>query len=149
MAQHPHHTDDITTLYEGDQSKLYSGVLAHHEDYDSEESKSKIRKIWKITAILSIITIFEVAVGLWLFNSNPNVPHFLVITYFLALTILKAYYIVKVFMHLGDETKSFAKFVLFPMILVVWLVVVLLIDSNFHLGINETFGHTIKALVGH
>mgnify|MGYP003582836245 CR=1 FL=1 len=145
---HHHDTNDLTHLYEGDQSKLYSGVLAHHEEIDSAESRSKVKRIWKVTGILTLITIIEVFVGLMLYTSNANVPHIAIMIFFIGLTLLKAYYIVKVFMHLGDETKVFAKFVLFPMSLVIWLAVVLLIDSTFHLGINETFGHTIKALVG-
>ncbi|RQO30049.1 hypothetical protein DBR32_10680 [Taibaiella sp. KBW10] len=145
-----HHSDahDLTHLYELDQSKLYSDVLAHHEDLNSPESKAKVKKIWKVTGILTLITIIEVAVGLGLYFSNPSIHHIFVITFFVALTMLKAYYIVKVFMHLGDETRTFAKFVLFPMMLVFWMATVFLVDSTYHLGINETFGHTIKALVG-
>ncbi|WP_222165574.1 cytochrome C oxidase subunit IV family protein [Edaphocola aurantiacus] len=145
---HHHDTHDLTHLYEGDQSKLYSGVLAHHEDINSDESRAKVKRIWKVTGILTLITIIEVFAGLMLYTSNANVPHVLIITFFVAFTLLKAYYIVKVFMHLGDETKVFAKFVLFPMLLVVWLAVVLLVDSTYHLGIGETFGHTVKAIVG-
>lgn len=145
---HHHDTNDLTHLYEGDQSKLYSGVLAHHEDINSEESNAKVKRIFKITGILTLITIIEVLAGLGLYSANPNIAHIFIITFFVLFTLLKAYYIVKVFMHLGDETKVFAKFVLLPMLLVVWLAVVLLVDSTYHLGINETFGHTIKALVG-
>lgn len=148
MSHHHSDANDLTHLYEGDQSKLYSGVLAHHHDIDSPESRDKVKKIWKVTGILTLITIIEVAVGLFLYKTNPAIHHIFIITFFVALTLLKAYYIVKVFMHLGDETRSFAKFVLFPMMLVFWAATVFLVDSTYHLGINETFGHTIKAIVG-
>ena len=40
----------------------------------SEEEGVKIRKkIWKVTALLSAITLLEVAVGIWFSKSNPNV----------------------------------------------------------------------------
>lgn len=152
MSHHHHNENDTLHLYEGDQSKLYSGVLAHHEDINSAESKAKVRKIWKVTGILTAITIFEVAVGLLLYNSNPDISkmaiHLGIIAYFIILTMLKAYYIVKVFMHLGDETRMFGKFILTPLVLILWLATVLLAESTYHIGINETFGHTVKSILG-
>ena len=44
--------------YEADQSRLYN--IHHHEDINSAESKAKVKAIWKITGILTIITIGEV-----------------------------------------------------------------------------------------
>ena len=149
---HHHNADDNLHYYEGDQSKLYSGILAHHEDIDSAESKAKVKKIWTVTGILTAITIVEVAVGLMLFRSNPDVTkmavHLGIIAFFVILTMFKAFYIVKVFMHLGDETRMFGKFILTPLVLILWLVTVLLVESTFHLGINETFGHTIQSILG-
>lgn len=150
---HHHYTEaDKLHLYEGDQSKLYSDVLAHHEDIDSAESRAKVSKIWKVTGILTAITIVEVAVGLMLFKSNPNLSnlgvHLGIIAFFIVLTMFKAYYIVKVFMHLGDETRMFGKFILTPLVLILWLVTVLLVESTYHLGIGETFGHTVKSILG-
>lgn len=151
MAKH-YSEQELLHLYEGDQSTLYSGALAHHHDINDPESKAKVRKIWRVTLLLTIVTIFEVAVGLWLFKISPDVSkvavHIGIICYFVVLTMIKAYYIVKVFMHLGDETRMFGKFVLTPMILIVWLAVVLLTDATFHLGINETFAHTVESILG-
>ncbi|MBL7705223.1 MAG: cytochrome C oxidase subunit IV family protein [Taibaiella sp.] len=152
MSHHHHNENDLIHLYEGDQSKLYSGVLAHHEDINSAESKAKVKKIWKITFLLTIITIFEVTVGLMLFKSNPDISnmaiHLSIIAYFIVLTMLKAFYIVKVFMHLGDETKMFAKFILTPLVLILWLATVLLVESVYHLRISETFGHIVESVLG-
>ncbi|OJV56149.1 MAG: hypothetical protein BGO31_18180 [Bacteroidetes bacterium 43-16] len=119
---------------------------------NSAESKAKVKKIWKITLLLTIITIFEVAVGLMLFKSNPDISkmaiHLGIIAYFIVLTMLKAFYIVKVFMHLGDETKMFAKFILTPLVLILWLATVLLVESVYHLRITETFGHIVESVLG-
>ena len=41
--------------YEADQSALYSGT--HHQDANSAESKAKVKKIWFVTGILSVVTI--------------------------------------------------------------------------------------------
>jgi cytochrome c oxidase subunit IV len=82
---------------------------AHH----SEEHGKKVRKqIWKVTAILTAITIFEVAVGATIKQSSDY--WWIVKLLFIALTLLKAGYIVLVFMHLGDERKAMKYVILVP-----------------------------------
>lgn len=144
MSHHNHNPSDLD-LFEGDQSKLYSGVLNHHahEPVDSAESKKKIKKIWKITLLLTIITIFEVAVGLWAYHSG--IHNTALIIYFLALTVYKAYFIVKVFMHLGDEKNFFVWLTIGPLVFILWCCVALIMDGDHSLDMNSTRGHTIEA----
>jgi cytochrome c oxidase subunit IV len=131
-----HHTsDNIQHLYEGDQSKLYSGVMAHHTDINSAESKKQVGRIWKVFWILLVITVVEVVVGMFFSHSMPRA---LVNFFFLALTILKAGYIVSVFMHLGDEVKSFMITVLIPLALFIWFIIAFLYDGGFWLEMNTT-----------
>lgn len=132
MSQH-HNSDNIQHLYEGDQSKLYSGVLAHHGDAAS--SKAQVKKILKITLWLSIITIVEVIIGLT--AHGAGVPSGVVAAIFLLLTLLKAGLIVKVFMHLGDEKKNFMTTVLIPLALFVWFIIAFLADGAFWLKMNK------------
>lgn len=139
MSAHNNH-DDIQSLYEGDQSKLYSGVLGHHGDAQSPESKAQVKRIWKVTGILSVITIVEVLFGLL----GSGIPLGILNTLFLVLTIVKAAYIVKVFMHLGDEKKNFVYFVLMPLVLFVWFIISFLMDGAHWLDMNFTQAHTIK-----
>ena len=56
---------------------------------------------------------------------------------FLALTLVKAGYIVKVFMHLGDEFKGFIATVLIPLVLFVWFIIAFLADGSFWLRMNN------------
>ncbi len=135
-----HHHEDITSLYEGDQSKLYSGVLNHHTDVNSQESKKQVKRIWTVTLLLSIVTIIEVAIGLT--AHYAGVHSWLIITIFLLLTIVKAAYIVKVFMHLGDEQNNFVKVVLIPLLLFVWFILAFLGDGHFWLHMNNTQANT-------
>ncbi len=129
-----HQTESVQSLYEGDQSKLYSGVLAHHGDVNSTESKSQVKRIWKIFWILLAITVAEVIVGMFYSHHlNAGVKAF----FFLALTILKAGYIVAVFMHLGDEFKNFMATVLIPLVLFVWFIIAFLADGGFWLRMND------------
>lgn len=127
-------SNNIQDLYEGDQSKLYSGVVAHHQDINSDESKAQVSKIWKVTAILAAITIIEVIGGLWLYQ---YVPKWVINGAFLILTIYKSYFIVKVFMHLGDEVKWFRFCVLIPLFLFIWFIIAFLYDGGQWLEFNQ------------
>ncbi len=133
--QNPH-TDTAQTLYEGDQSKLYSGVLAHHDpsELNGEASRTQVRKIWKITLLLSVITILEVSLGLY--GHYKGMPIGIRNFFFIIMTLLKAFYIVRVFMHLGDEFKNFVTVVLMPLVLFVWFIIAFLADGNFWLRMN-------------
>ncbi|GAA4453429.1 cytochrome C oxidase subunit IV family protein [Rurimicrobium arvi] len=127
MSHGAHNDNNIQHLYEGDQSKLYSGVLAHHHDVKSDESKAQVKKIWKITFILSVITVVEVLGGLYL---SAHLSKVIINSIFLILTVLKSAYIVSVFMHLGDEVKWFRNIVLMPLVLFIWFIIAFLYDGG-------------------
>jgi len=135
---HHHNPHDTIHLYEGDQSKLYSGVMNHHahDSVKSEASKTQVKRIMKITLWLSVITILEVAFGLS--AGAMGAPKSLAAFIFLALTILKAALIVRVFMHLGDEKKGFVIGVLIPLSLFIWFIIAFLADGHFWLHMNDT-----------
>jgi len=109
--------------------------MAHHTDVNSDESKSQVKRIWKIFWILLVITVTEVIMGMFFSHSMPKG---LVNFFFLALTILKAGYIVAVFMHLGDEVKGFIVTVLVPLFLFVWFIIAFLADGGFWLSMNDS-----------
>jgi cytochrome c oxidase subunit IV len=134
MSAH-HNENSIQHLYEGDQSKLYSGVMQHHGDINSTESKGQVSRIWKIFWILLVITVIEVVMGMFFSHSMPKG---LVNFFFLALTVLKAGYIVSVFMHLGDEFKGFIITVLIPLFLFIWFIIAFLADGGFWLHMNNS-----------
>lgn len=135
MAQHHHTEDNIQHLYEGDQSKLYSGVMQHHTDINSTESKKQVGRIWKVFWILLAVTIVEVLLGMYF---SYSIPKGILNTLFLVLTLFKAGYIVSVFMHLGDEVKSFLITVLIPLTLFIWFIIAFLADGGFWLHMNLT-----------
>ncbi len=103
---------------------------AHH----SEEEGVKVRKkIWKVTAILSIITIVEVLVGAMLPRDKVSPLTWDIIKYsYILLTVIKAGYIVIVFMHLGDEKKALKYMILVPYILfILYLIFIVLTEANY------------------
>ena len=83
--------------------------------------------IWRVFWILLIITAVEVVLGI--FKVNEVLPEVLIhdkflglewLTHiFIALTLVKAAYIVSIFMHLGHEKKSLQWTILFPAIFLV------------------------------
>jgi cytochrome c oxidase subunit IV len=135
MSAHHHAADNVQHLYEGDQSKLYSGIMQHHTDVTSPESRAQVKRIWKIFWILLVITIIEVVMGMFF---SHRMPRALVAFLFLAMTLLKAGYIVSVFMHLGDEKKNFLITVMIPLTLFIWFIIAFLSDGFFWLHMNST-----------
>ena len=104
----------------------YSLGATHSE----EEGKSIRKKIWFVTALLSIVTVLEVFMGVcW---SSWGLPWDLVKLAFIGLTVLKAGYIVMVFMHLGDERKMFKYFILLPYgFFILYLLYLLFTEATF------------------
>ena len=92
-------------------------------------------RIWKVFWILLVVTVVEVVIGMFFSHAMPKG---LVAFFFLALTILKAAYIVSVFMHLGDELKNFLVTVLMPLTLFIWFIIAFLADGGFWLHMNKT-----------
>lgn len=104
------------------------------DGHHSEEAGVKIRKkIWKVTLILSIITIVEVAVGAQFPKAEQGAGLWMMIKIgYIALTVVKAGYIVLVFMHLGDERSSLRRMILWPYILfILYLVFILWQESTY------------------
>jgi cytochrome c oxidase subunit IV len=87
--------------------------------------RAKIKKLWMTALILLIITIVEFIVAF-------TVPHEykdLRVWIFIAMTIVKAGYIVGEFMHLRYEVKVLLWSVLIPMIFIVWMLVAFLYEG--------------------
>jgi len=88
------------------------------DGHHSEEDGKKIRKkIWIVTIILSVITALEVLVGAFYPKTEAGNAWVFIKWGYILLTLVKAGYIVLVFMHLGDERKAFKYMILMPYIL--------------------------------
>lgn len=104
----------------------------HH----SEEEGIKIRKkIYFVTVLLTVITAVEVALGItW---HSLGLDHTIVQYTFIIMTVIKAGYIVGVFMHLGDERKPFIMTILVPYSLfIAYLVFICLSEANHWHGLR-------------
>ncbi|MBU3658897.1 MAG: cytochrome C oxidase subunit IV [Flavobacteriales bacterium] len=83
-----------------------------HGHHSEEQGKVIRKKIWMVTALLTAITIVEVALGAFIKQSSGAWPF--VKWSFIIMTLFKAGYIVMIFMHLGDEKKTLRYVILVP-----------------------------------
>ena len=139
---HHHTSAELQHLYEGDQSKLYSGIVNHHPNEESDARKRQLKRILMVTLWLTIITTIEVSMGLYAHLHEGVLSKVFLAIFFLGFTVFKAFLIVRVFMHLGDEKKTFVYAVLIPLLLFIWFITAFLSDGHFWLSMDNTQAHT-------
>lgn len=109
---------------------ISSEVTFHHHTETGEFH----RRIRKTTILLSIITVIELGIGLTIYALHKGHPNPLLVLMFKGavciLTLAKAYYIVSVFMHLGDEIRNMIMTIVVPLMLFVWFIAAFLWDGN-------------------
>ncbi len=81
------------------------------------------REIWYAFIILTVITIFEFVIAFTLERSVMRTG------LFLALTIIKAYYIVAYFMHMRHERVGLVASILLPLIFLIYMVALLMMET--------------------
>ncbi len=110
------------------------------DTHHSEEHGKLIRKkIWKVTALLTVITAIEVLLGAYIKQSSDIWQ--VVKWSFIAMTLLKAGYIVLVFMHLGEEKKTLRYIILVPYFLfMLYLIFIALTEALAVGNALETYG---------
>jgi cytochrome c oxidase subunit IV len=107
--------------------------MAHHSE---EEGKKKRRKLWNVFWIMLAVTLVELVIGFqaseWGLLNEDRTSNGTLKFIFIGLTLLKAFYIVMSFMHLGDEKKAFKYSVLAPYtIFIVYLVYIIVVEANY------------------
>lgn len=113
-------------------------VTVHHEP----GGKEVVQKIIRTTVILSVITLIELGLGLGMYLM-PSLSSALVLFIkgaIVILSLLKAFYIVGVFMHLGDEIKNLIMTIIVPLLLFVWFIAAFLWDGSSWRNLRNTNG---------
>ena len=119
----------------------FEEVTVHHEHQDDATFKKKVRKT---TILLSVITIIELAIGLIIYTMHKGEsPSELLVLMFKGvvciLTLAKAYYIVAVFMHLGDEIRNMIMTIVVPLLLFVWFIIAFIYEGNSYKNLRNTY----------
>lgn len=101
-------------------------VQANHGE---EQGKAVRKKIIFVTVLLTVVTIVEVLLGVFIKQGTDLWP--VVKWSFIAMTLVKAGYIVAVFMHLGDERKSLRYVIMLPYAMfILYLLYIAITESN-------------------
>src|SRR5882672_492214 len=128
-----------------DHSTVSPEITFVHHTTDAEFSK----RVKKTTILLSIITLVELAIGLTIYGihkgENPN--QLLVLMFkgmVCILTLAKAYYIVSVFMHLGDEIRNMIMTIVVPLMLFIWFITAFIYEGNSFKNLRNRFDEHFK-----
>jgi cytochrome c oxidase subunit IV len=122
------------------QSNTHSPEVTFHHAPAGDE---QVKKIIRTTVILSVITIIELALGfvIYFLHKSPDYSHSLVLFIkgvIVILSLAKAFYIVGVFMHLGDEVRNLIMTIVVPLLLFVWFIAAFLWDGDSWLNLRNT-----------
>jgi cytochrome c oxidase subunit 4 len=111
-------------------------VITSPEITFAHEPASGTKKIWTIFWVLSIITIIELTLGMGLaqrWYGEPDLHPWGIMCvkgFICILSLAKAFYIVSVFMHLGDEIRNLIMTIVVPLCLFIWFITAFLWDGN-------------------
>jgi cytochrome c oxidase subunit IV len=127
------------------QHAMAAEVTFHHQHSD-EEFKRRVRRT---TILLSILTVCELAIGLTIYTihkgENPNALLVLMFKGMVCImTLAKAYYIVSVFMHLGDEIRNMIMTIVVPLMLFIWFITAFIYDGNSYKNLRNKFDKHFK-----
>jgi hypothetical protein len=111
-------------------------ITFHHEP----GGKEVVSKIIRTTVILSVITIIELGMGLGMYAlpMAEGLKLFLK-GVIVILSLAKAFYIVGVFMHLGEEVKNLIMTIVVPLLLFVWFIAAFLYEGNSWKNLRNTY----------
>jgi cytochrome c oxidase subunit IV len=121
-------------------------VTFHHEPGGDEF----VKKIIKTTVLLSVITIIELGLGLAMY-AFPMAEVFKLFLkgVIVILSLAKAFYIVGIFMHLGDELKNLIMTICVPLMLFIWFIAAFLMDGSSWKTLRNTRGKSMAPVEQH
>jgi len=127
------------------QHPAFEEVSFHHHSDDADFKK----RVRKTTILLSVLTVIELAIGLTIYNihKGPNPSAGLVLAFkglVCILTLAKAYYIVSVFMHLGDEIRNMIMTIVVPLMLFIWFIFAFIYEGNSYKNLKNTYDPYFK-----
>lgn len=98
------------------------------------DDSAKVKRIWNAFWVLLVLTILELGCGLSIYFLEKGDPSEWLIL-FIKVTIIiftlgKAFYIISIFMHLGDEKRKMILTLGIPMLLFIWFIISFLAEGS-------------------
>jgi cytochrome c oxidase subunit IV len=102
-------------------------ITFHHKP-----AEDNVKRIWRTFWVLLIITVIELGLGLLMYALDlpDDLRRMLIKGVIIILSLAKAYYIVSVFMHLGDEIRNLIMTIVVPLMLFIWFITAFILDGN-------------------
>ncbi len=116
-----------------------SAAIAEHGHSDD----GAVKEIWKVTLILSVLTIIELVLGFWMMGMPDGALRYSIKGSIVILMLAKAFYIVGYFMHLKHEVRNLMTIVV-PLLLFIWFIVAFLYEGNSYKNLKNTYNSYYK-----
>jgi len=126
MEQHTHTSSEVTY---------------HHEPAEGT------KRIWKTFWLLLGITLVELALGFLMYLTHGSLGTGIVLFLkgvIVILSLAKAFYIVSIFMHLGDELRNMIMTIVVPLTLFIWFIGAFLWDGNSYRSKRNRYNPTTE-----
>jgi cytochrome c oxidase subunit IV len=100
-----------------------------------------VKRIWKTFWILLIITIIELGLGLLMYALNlpDDLRRLSIKGMIIILSLAKAFFIVSIFMHLGDEIRNMIMTIVVPLTLFIWFILAFILDGNSYKNLRNRY----------
>jgi cytochrome c oxidase subunit IV len=122
----------------------HSHTVSPEITYHHEPSEGTGR-IWKTTIILSVLTLIELSLGLLMYATDfPHWADMFIKGVIVILTLAKAFYIISIFMHLGDEIRNMIMTLAMPILLFVWFIAAFLWDGSSFRALRNRYDRYYK-----
>lgn len=89
------------------------------------------KRIWKVFFYLLGLTALEFIIALVFVHGGIIEKGPFVISVYIVLTLIKAYYIIAYFMHLKFETKGFIILISIAMLLLIYFIILLFVEGDY------------------
>jgi len=107
--------------------------MEHTEHLEHTESPANMKKqIIQTFLILTFLTVVDIVLYFILLSSHSMFKNIL----FIFLGLVKAFYIVSVFMHMKFERKFLVRIIVFPMLFICFLIWLALTEADFTFGLR-------------
>jgi cytochrome c oxidase subunit 4 len=107
--------------------------MEHTEHIEHTESPANMKKqIMNTFYVLTVLTIVDIGLYFLLLSSHSMFKNIL----FIFLGLVKAFYIVSVFMHMKFERKFLALVIILPMLFICFLIWLALTEAGYTFGLR-------------